>query len=520
MKWLCFILITIVCLSPTHRTQAEVFLPGTQPEEGDIRIAKVRLCKSCHAKTPNGESDPFLSWQGGMMAQAARDPVFRAALAIANQDIKGVGEYCIRCHMPSGWLEGRSTKSDGSDLTRDDMHGVSCDACHRMIDPLSEEAKTTVKTPPPGYGNGMMVVRTGKIAFGPYPDSPPVKSHKTEKSEFHASGNLCGTCHDVSNPLAATDVKTQPPYEYGVIERTFSEWTLSDFSKGKDKRTCQSCHYPEVKGGGKASRQKSSPHRDYFVEHGPVGGSTWVQNAVLGLWDNSELDRAALSRAMRKADTLLKTAARLEISYPSSKKVTIRVTNLTGHKLPTGYPEGRRMWLNVKYLDRDGGILREDGQYDVVERMLSGNTTKVRTLVDPDSTRVYECLPGISEKQAAKHGKREGKSFHFVLNDYIVFDNRIPPKGFNKEAFKKHNCAPVGVEYADGQNWDDVVFDLPPKCQKVEATLMYQSVSWEYIKFLYEENKTDAWGKKLYSVWKSTDQCPPSIIATVSKAIP
>ena len=27
--------------------------------------------------------------------------------------------------------------------------------------------------------------------------------------------------------------------------------------------------------------------------------------------------------------------------------VDVKVTNLTGHKLPTGYPEGRRMWIHL-----------------------------------------------------------------------------------------------------------------------------------------------------------------------------
>ena len=31
--------------------------------------------------------------------------------------------------------------------------------------------------------------------------------------------------------------------------------------------------------------------------------------------------------------------------------VRTKVTNLTGHKLPTGYPEGRRMWLQVQVQD-------------------------------------------------------------------------------------------------------------------------------------------------------------------------
>ena len=92
-------------------------------------------------------------------------------------------------------------------------------------------------------------------------------------------------------------------------------------------------------------------------------------------------------------------------------------------------------------------------------------------------------------------------SFHFVLNDIIAKDNRIPPKGFNNDAFKEHLCEPVGAVYADGQYWDDIEFKLPDGCAKVEVQLMYQSASWEYIKFLAEENKTDDWGKKLYDAW-------------------
>ena len=119
---------------------AEVFLPGMQPNEKGIEFAKVQQCRMCHAGTNDAESDPFLTWQGGMMAQAARDPVFRAALAVANQDVNGVGEFCLRCHTPRGWLENRSKPADGSALNEEDMQGVSCDVCHRLVDPLSTEA--------------------------------------------------------------------------------------------------------------------------------------------------------------------------------------------------------------------------------------------------------------------------------------------------------------------------------------------------------------------------------------------
>ena len=44
--------------------------------------------------------------------------------------------------------------------------------------------------------------------------------------------------------------------------------------------------------------------------------------------------------------------------------LSVRVTNQSGHKLPSGYPEGRRMWLNVKFLDANSRVIQEVGAYD------------------------------------------------------------------------------------------------------------------------------------------------------------
>jgi hypothetical protein len=48
---------------------------------------------------------------------------------------------------------------------------------------------------------------------------------------------------------------------------------------------------------------------------------------------------------------------------------------------------------------------------------------------------------------------------------------------------------------------------------------MYQSVSWEYIKFLREENKSDKWGTVLYEAWQQTGRCPPEVIAAITMRI-
>src|SRR5690606_12096841 len=93
---------------------------------------------------------PHNSWGGSMMAHAARDPLFWAALDVANADMPGVGDYCLRCHSPTGWLGGRVSKTaegglidgaDGCQLTgnhtsfeskSNDYAGLTCHFCHRL----------------------------------------------------------------------------------------------------------------------------------------------------------------------------------------------------------------------------------------------------------------------------------------------------------------------------------------------------------------------------------------------------
>ena len=125
----------------------------------------------------------------------------------------------------------------------------------------------------------------------------------------------------------------------------------------------------------------------------------------------------------------------------------------------------------------------------------------------------------MSEETAKKFNKQPGPSFHFVLNDIITWDNRIPPRGFNNEKFKERLCGPVGVEYADSQHWHVTEFDMPKGTKKVIVKLMYQSMSWEYLKFLVEENRTDNLGNTLFETWEKTGKCKPTVMAEIETEI-
>ena len=111
---------------------------------------------------------------------------------------------------------------------------------------------------------------------------------------------------------------------------------------------------------------------------------------------------------------MLTHAATMEIEVDDiGQQVTVTVTNETGHKLPSGYPEGRRIWINVKAWGPNDAYY-ESGAYN--------DSTGV--LTEDADAKIYEIKPGISHSIAPELGLPAGPSFHFVLNDTI--DANIP----------------------------------------------------------------------------------------------
>ncbi|HET6204763.1 MAG TPA: multiheme c-type cytochrome [Planctomycetota bacterium] len=484
---------------PARQGGGGIFLPGTQPNA--VQITPPFVCNICHGAYAGGTVEPYDTWEGTMHANAARDPVFRAALAIANQDVAGSGEWCLRCHSPRGWLEGRSTPSDGSALTSDDLESVQCDTCHRMVDPLTAEGQGMVNPDVSWFGNGMYVVDAGNPPAEPPKRGPYTNSvspfHGTIFSPFHRSGNLCGTCHDVANPLQANPTDPYNPQLAHAIERTYSEWKASDYYALGEPGNCQSCHMKHLVTDYACALTGFASPRPFLPTHDFTGGNTWVPQIIPGLWS---LNPYAFNVVSARATQTLESASRLWVTtrlLPSGQvEATVRVKNLTGHKLPTGYPEGRRMWIQLRGLDGMGALVFESGAYDA--------TTAI--LVPDAQQKVYEGLQGQNGPSGCQ------PSFHFILTDCIAKDNRVPPKGFTNSNFALFEGGPVGATYRDGQFWDDSVYLLPGSVATVEANLWYQTSSKEYVEFLQLTNTTDNWGIDLYNAWLASGMSPPVLM--------
>jgi hypothetical protein len=221
-----------------------------------------------------------------------------------------------------------------------------------------------------------------------------------------------------------------------------------------------------------------------------------------------EVDLAQLQAAEERARFMLQNAASMTVT-PEEFGVTVRVTNETAHKLPSGYPEGRRIWLNVVAIDETGTPVFESGAYDLETAELSHDS----------QVKIYEVKPGLSPGLADALGQPPGKSFHFVLCDTVYSDNRIPPRGFTNAGFESIQSPPVAHVYEDGQYWDDTPFHLPAASDSVIVTLYYQTTTKEYVEFLRDENETNSAGQDLYNSWVAHGKSAPEVMASVRAAV-
>jgi hypothetical protein len=616
-------------------------LPGTQP--GESAIESVSKCDNCHgnfASPGAAREEPWFTWAGGMMAHASRDPVFWAAVAIAEQDFDGSGDLCIRCHVPEGWLDGRSTPTDGSGLAAGDADGVQCDLCHQLTNPDGSE-HAGVQTPPflandegappEAYlGTAMYVISGGNAKLGPYDDA--AARHQFLQSQFHRSVDFCGTCHDVSNPVVGdlahnfgAQMPLSPgsysgipgdavqnkaafnnfPYQYGVVERTFSEYKagllsqtlVSDFTTlpaelqvaggfieqiyqaalvagtggnyadGTPRYfSCQSCHMRPVTGQG---CDKNPPTRTDLPFHDQTGGNYWVPDAIQYQDSQGQLRLGGgLSTSQLDAmnDPLIggKVRAKNNLTAAASLSVTdnvLRVVNLTGHKLISGYPEGRRMWLNVKWYDSGDVLIAEDGAYGGMTVSVGGTSGSVDSLLDLDDpwSTVYEAHGAMTQEWAsqllglgyspsiplsfdritgsivetlgslaARSPGSYAETSHFVLNNFLAKDNRIPPYGMSYDESIVRNILPVpSTQYGDPgpggsyDYWDELTLNPPDGADHADITLYYQPTSWEYIQFLDLANTGQNSflgneGTKLRDTWLATGMAAPHPMATTS----
>ena len=252
--------------------------------------------------------------------------------------------------------------------------------------------------------------------------------------------------------------------------------------------SCQSCHMRPVNSAG--ANKAGVQIRPDLPRHDHTGGNYWLADMITYQDANNHLRLGGgLSAGQVEAIELGQLRAVEHLQQAASLVVsgnTLKVVNLTGHKLITGYPEGRRMWLNIRWYDDQDTLIREDGAYGplfddedeavMVENPAGGPDVQVESILDLEdsNTRIYEAHYAMSSEWAATliatgsppdlvlnydrySGEEEvtlgelagqpagsyQETFHFALNNVVTMDNRIPPYGMRYDEAKKRNVLPV-----------------------------------------------------------------------------
>jgi hypothetical protein len=280
------------------------------------------VCGGCHAEI-------YAQWRASMMSQAWEDPIYRGMLRLASEATQGqVDNFCTGCHTPIGLTTGQinpefSRAPVAFTAEHNPLPGVDCESCHNI------SART-------GLDNGAYVLTPnahGKpTKFGPRKNAVS-PYHDTVYSDIHRRSDFCAPCHNVTHPFTTV-----------AVERTYDEWLESPYSlAGED---CQSCHMPTF--AGKAAVM--GPDRSDVASHWFPGGNATVLEHF-GSKDNAQRARAMLARAGTVELIDLPAA----FTPGKISKVRIKVSNTgAGHKLPTGFPEGREVWIDLKLVDSNG----------------------------------------------------------------------------------------------------------------------------------------------------------------------
>lgn len=123
------------------------------------------------------------------------------------------------------------------------------------------------------------------------------------------------------------------------------------------------------------------------------------------------------------------------------------------------------------------------------------------------------------------------ETFHFVFNDTVIKDNRIPTYGMSYEEARKRNALPVPADQYGGAGgvtynyWDEITLSPPTGAAYAEIRLLYQPTSWEYVQFLYlANNRQNTFlaneGGNLLDAWLATGMAEPYVMAATTWGTP
>jgi hypothetical protein len=463
-------------------------------------------CVACHNNlvTRSGEDVSIgASWRGSIMANAARDPYVLASVRRETIDharrASDIEDECATCHAPAAQKIAHAAggkaqifahlasvaAGTGSPLDDVAVDGVSCTICHQIApDRLGTRESFNgnfVVAPPRPDGR--------RRAFGPFEVDAgrrrlmhSVTQFEQEQAPHIRESQLCATCHTLITKALGPDgnvIGSLPE------QMNYQEWRHSSFFG--EGRSCQSCHMPPAEGPVRVSSVLGD-YRDRLARHTFLGGNAFMLRMMsrfrseLGVEATpAELEAAARATIRQLERETATVAVDQAVLRGGTLAFDVVVTNLTGHKFPTGYPS-RRAWLHVTVRDPQGRTVFESGR--VAENgSIAGNDSDANggafephydEITRLDQVQIYESVMG-TPAGAPTTGLLQATQY--------LKDNRLLPRGFDKRTAAPE-IAVFGTAASDEDftgDGDRVRYRIPMTGSgTVEVELLYQPIGYRW----------------------------------------
>lgn len=424
-------------------------------------------CGGCHGHDPSAYSmvttdgrdvNVVDAWRSSIMANAARDPFWRAKVkheTLMNPAHQiALEDKCTKCHAPMGNFESHFTGQGMyaiATMVQDPiaLDGVSCVACHIQTgDSIGD------------FFSGQLRFDTlGRPLYGPYADDDifgaPMEAFVGYTPHYGAQildAGLCAGCHTLLTETV--DINGEFTGDEFVEQATYHEWLNSEFNNEQHPETgitCQGCHVPlldddigVVLSANYIFLQPKTP----FGEHHFVGANTFMLNMLKEHGDTLEVTAkpsqfdstiARTERMLRQHTLLLNTTVPLR--NVDTAYIDVKLTNLAGHKFPSGYP-ARRAWVQLVVATStdtlfNNGAWSDDNEVVGIDPLWEPHHDVITAT---DQVQIYEMVMGDVNGDITTVLERAKAPLK---------DDRLAPAGFTTDHFAYDTTQIVGVPASD-----------------------------------------------------------------------
>ena len=450
-------------------------------------------------------------WRSTMMANAAKDPFWRAKVShevtVNPAHQVALEDKCISCHAPMGrfdkFLTGGGPYSM-SELVHDTvaLDGVSCLSCHMQ----REEGIGT-------EFSGNLHFDTINVLYGPYGNvfGSPMTSFVGYEPLYGAhipKAELCAGCHTLVTETA--DLEGNLTGGEFVEQATYHEWVNSIYDTDANPEggvTCQACHVPRIDDAVVISAnylflQGRSP---YGLHHF-AGANTFMLNLLknniqeLGLTATETQFDSTIARTNRmlQNNTLLMetqvTGRDQDTAY-----IAVKLSNLAGHKFPSGYP-ARRAFVELVVTNASDDTLFRSGGWDPTYEVIGHNASwepHSDVIRSEDEAQIYEMVMGDVNGD---------KTTVLERASVPLKDNRLTPVGFSTshpsyDTTLVANVPDTDVDFnrdalgVEGSGSDIVHYHVPMTGYlgliRIRAKVWYQSAPPRYMQEMFTFSTPD-----------------------------